>query len=110
MPNVSELKDIILKEAHDTRYSIHPGGSKMYQDLKELFWWHGMKRQIACYVAKCDICQRVKAEHQRPAGLLQPLRVPEWKWEQIGMDFTQDYQGRVRVTIPFGLLLTISPK
>ena len=59
----------------------------MYQDLKELFWWHGMKREIACYVAKCDICQRVKAEHQRPAGLLQPLRVPEWKWEQIGMDF-----------------------
>ena len=87
VPNVSELKDIILKEAHDTRYSIHPGGTKMYQDLKELFWWHGMKREIAGYVAKCDICQRVKAEHQRPAGLVQPLRVPEWKWEHIGMDF-----------------------
>src|SRR4051812_9684218 len=87
LPDVEELKLTILKEAHDTPYSIHPKGTKMYQDLKDLFWWHGMKRDIACYVAKCDICQRVKAEHQRPAGLLQPLRVPEWKWEQIGMDF-----------------------
>jgi transposase InsO family protein len=59
----------------------------MYQDLKEQFWWHGMKREIAFYIARCDICQRVKAEHQRPAGLLQPLKVPMWKWEEVGMDF-----------------------
>ncbi|KAK1618155.1 hypothetical protein QYE76_023672 [Lolium multiflorum] len=59
----------------------------MYQDLKEQFWWHGMKRDIGSYVAKCDICQRVKAEHQRPAGLLQPLQIPEWKWDSVGMDF-----------------------
>jgi hypothetical protein len=59
----------------------------MYQDLKEQFWWHGMKREIASFISKCDICQRVKAEHQRPAGLLQPLQVPEWKWESVGMDF-----------------------
>jgi hypothetical protein len=59
----------------------------MYQDLKEQFWWHGMKREIASYISKCDICQRVKAEHQRLAGLLQPLQVPEWKWESVGMDF-----------------------
>jgi len=70
---VKELKLTILKEAHDTPYSIHPGGTKMYQDLKDLFWWHGMKRDIALYVTKCDIFQRVKAEHQRPVGLLQPL-------------------------------------
>ena len=87
VPNVEELKLTILKEAHDTPYSIHTGGTKMYLDLKDMFWWHGMKHEIALYVAKCDICQRVKAEHQRLTGLLQPLRVPEWKWEQIGMDF-----------------------
>ena len=87
VPQVSELKEKILKEAHDTPLSIHPGGTKMYQDLKEIFWWHGMQREIASYVAKCDTCQRVKAEHQRPAGLLQPLKIPEWKWEEVGMDF-----------------------
>ena len=87
VPNIPELKELILKEAHDTRYSIHPGGTKMYQELKEMFWWHGMKREIASYIAKCDVCQRVKAEHQRPAGLLQPLKIPEWKWEEVGMDF-----------------------
>jgi hypothetical protein len=70
VPNIDELKQLILKEAHDTPYSIHPGGTKMYQDLKEQFWWHGMKREIAFYIARCDVCQRVKAEHQRPAGLL----------------------------------------
>jgi hypothetical protein len=59
----------------------------MYKDLQENFWWHGMKRDIAVYVARCDSCQRVKAEHQRPAGLLQPIIVPEWKWDVIGMDF-----------------------
>ena len=59
----------------------------MYQDLKEYYWWYGMKYDIAEYVALCDICQRVKTEHQRPAGLLQPLKIPEWKWEEISMDF-----------------------
>ena len=66
VPNKAELKDLILQEAHDTPYSIHPGGTKMYQDLRERFWWHGMKREIASYVAKCDMCRQVKAEHQRP--------------------------------------------
>ncbi|WVZ53404.1 hypothetical protein U9M48_004350 [Paspalum notatum var. saurae] len=74
-------------EAHETAYSIHPGSEKMYQDLKQKFWWYGMKREVAEYVALCDVCQRVKAEHQKPAGLLQPLKIPEWKWEEIGMDF-----------------------
>ncbi|WVZ71235.1 hypothetical protein U9M48_019847 [Paspalum notatum var. saurae] len=75
------------REAHDTAYSIHPGNTKMYHDLKERFWWHGMKRAVAEYVVVCDTCQRVKAEHQRPAGLLQPLKIPEWKWKKISMDF-----------------------
>jgi hypothetical protein len=59
----------------------------MYQDLKQKYWCDGMKKDVAAHVALCDICQRVKAEYQRPTGLLQPLKVPEWKWEEIGMDF-----------------------
>ncbi|WVZ84420.1 LOW QUALITY PROTEIN: hypothetical protein U9M48_031457 [Paspalum notatum var. saurae] len=87
VPNVNSIRKLILSEAHDTAYSIHPGSTKMYYDLKVRFWWPGMKRAVAEYVAVCDTCQRVKAEHQRPAGLLQPLKVPEWKWEEITMDF-----------------------
>jgi hypothetical protein len=87
VPDVADLRKLILSEAHDTAYSIHPGSTKMYYDLKERFWWYGMKRSIAEYVAICDTCQRVKAEHQRPAGLLQPLKILEWKWEEITMDF-----------------------
>jgi hypothetical protein len=68
-------------------YSIHPGSTKMYQDLKQKYWWYGLKRDVASHVAVCDVCQRVKAEHQRPFGLLHPLKIPEWKWEEIGMDF-----------------------
>jgi hypothetical protein len=59
----------------------------MYQDLKLSYWWYRMKHDIAAYIVLCDMCQRVKAEHQRPVGLLQPLMVPGWKWEEIGMDF-----------------------
>jgi hypothetical protein len=78
VPNIKELKEKILHDAHESAYSIHPGGNKIYHDLKATYWWHGMKRDIAKYVALCDTCQRVKAEHQRPTGLLQPLQVPEW--------------------------------
>jgi len=87
VPDVDYLREKILKEAHDPAYSIHPGSTKMYQDLKERYWWYGMKRDVAAHVAICDVCQRVKTEHQRPAGLLQPLKVPEWKWEEISIDF-----------------------
>jgi hypothetical protein len=59
----------------------------MYLDLKERYWWVGLKRDVAEYVAICDTCQRVKAEHRRPAGLLQPMKIPEWKWDEVGMDF-----------------------
>jgi hypothetical protein len=84
---IKEIKESILREAHDSAYSIHLGSTKMYHDLKSRYWWYGMKRAIAEYVALCDNCQRVKAERQRPAGLLQPLKIPEWKWEEISMDF-----------------------
>ncbi|WVZ75522.1 LOW QUALITY PROTEIN: hypothetical protein U9M48_023567 [Paspalum notatum var. saurae] len=87
VPNVDSIRKLILSEAHDTDYSIHPGSTKMYYDLKERFWWYSMKRAVAEYVAICDICQRVKAEHQKPTCLLQPLKVPQWKWKEITMDF-----------------------
>ncbi|WVZ63499.1 hypothetical protein U9M48_013126 [Paspalum notatum var. saurae] len=80
VPDVDSIKKLILSEAHDTAYSIHPGSTKMYHDLKERFWWYGMKRAVAEYVAVCDTCQRVKAKHQS-------LQIPEWKWEEISMDF-----------------------
>jgi hypothetical protein len=87
VPEIKHLRQLILREAHDSAYSIHPGSTKMYQDIKEKYWWYGLKRDVATHVALCDVCQQVKAEYQRQAGLLQPLKVLEWKWEEIGMDF-----------------------
>jgi hypothetical protein len=87
VPNVQSIRELILKEAHETAYSIHPRSEKMYQDLKEKLRWCEMKREIAEHVAICDSCQRTNVEHQKPAGLLQPLRIPQWKWDEIGMDF-----------------------
>ena len=87
VPKDPEIRKLIFQEAHDSPYSIHPGNTKMYMDLKERFWWPNMKRDIAEYIAKCDVCSRVKAEHQKPAGMLQPLPIPDWKWDKIGMDF-----------------------
>jgi hypothetical protein len=87
VPEIDSLRETILKEAHDLDYSIHPGSTKMYQDLKRKYWWYGLKRDVAAHVVVCDVCQRVKAEHHMPAGLLHPLKVPKWKWEEIGMDF-----------------------
>jgi len=87
VPDIAELKEQILTEAHNTRYSIHPGGTKMYRDLKQYFWWDNMKREIAKYVDRCSTCQRVKAEHQCPVGELRTLEIPTWKWDSISMDF-----------------------
>ncbi|CAA0831250.1 Uncharacterized mitochondrial protein AtMg00860, partial [Striga hermonthica] len=87
VPRVWELRREILREAHSGPYTIHPGSTKMYQDLRKSFWWRGMKRQVAKFVDGCLVCQQVKAERQKPRGLLQPLEVPMWKWECITMDF-----------------------
>jgi hypothetical protein len=87
VPDIESLRETILKEAHDSNYSNHTRSTKMYQDLKLKYWWYGLKRYVAAHVAMCDVCQRVKAEHQRPTGLLHPLKIPEWKWEEIGKDF-----------------------
>jgi hypothetical protein len=76
-----------MDEAHLSKFSIHPGSTKMYQDLKQNFWWTRMRREIAKYVSECDICQRVKASHLKAASTLQPLTIPSWKSEDISMDF-----------------------
>jgi hypothetical protein len=81
------FRDEILHEFHHSPLAVHPGGTKMYHDLRRVFWWPGMKRDVATFVSKCLTCQQVKAEHQRPAGQLQPLPVAEWKWENVTMDF-----------------------
>ncbi|GJW77827.1 putative reverse transcriptase domain-containing protein [Tanacetum coccineum] len=73
-----------MHEAHTSRYSVHPGADKMYYDLRDLYWWPGMKRDIAEYVSRCS---KIKAEHQKPSGFLQQPEIPEWKWEKITMDF-----------------------
>ncbi|KAD4385652.1 hypothetical protein E3N88_25821 [Mikania micrantha] len=87
IPAVDELRTLICDEAHKTRYSVHPGADKMYQDLRSFYWWPGMKKDIATYVGKCLTCAKVKAEHQKPSGLLEQPEIPQWKWEQIAMDF-----------------------
>jgi hypothetical protein len=87
VPKDHKLRKQILDEAHLSKFSIHHGSTKMYQDLKQNFWWTRMKREIARYVLECDICQRIKASHLKTAGILQPLSIPSWKWEDIGMDF-----------------------
>ncbi|KAK8534012.1 hypothetical protein V6N12_047412 [Hibiscus sabdariffa] len=90
VPDNDQLKQTILREAHSSDYAMPPGGDKMYQNLKERYRWAGMKKDISDYVAKCLTCQQVKVEHQHPSGLLQPIRIPEWKWERITMDFVTD--------------------
>ncbi|GKD43885.1 putative reverse transcriptase domain-containing protein [Tanacetum coccineum] len=74
-----------MHESHKSKYSIHPGSDKMYQDLKLLYWWPNMKADIATYVSKCLTCAKVKAEHKKPSGLLQQPEILVWKWERITM-------------------------
>ena len=87
VPNDEEIKKQILYTVHNTSYVMYPGTTKMYRDLKKHFWWPRMKRDMVEYVARCLTCQQVKVEHQRPGGMLQPLEIPEWKWEEVTMDF-----------------------
>ncbi|GJT87772.1 putative reverse transcriptase domain-containing protein [Tanacetum coccineum] len=87
LPLFGGLRDLIMHESHKSKYSIHPGSDKMYQNLKKLYWWPNMKADIATYVSKCLSYAKVKAEHQKPSGLLQQPKIPEWKWEKITMDF-----------------------
>ncbi|GJW96584.1 putative reverse transcriptase domain-containing protein [Tanacetum coccineum] len=87
LPCYGDLRTVIMHESHKSKYSIHPGSDKMYQDMKKLYWWPNMKADIATYVSKCLTYAKVKAEHQRPSGLLVQPKIPEWKWDNITMDF-----------------------
>ncbi|GJS43229.1 putative reverse transcriptase domain-containing protein [Tanacetum coccineum] len=87
LPFFGNLRDLIMDESHKSKYSIHPGFDKMYQDLKKLYWWPNMKAIIVEYVRKCLTCSRVKVECQKPSGLLIQPEIPTWKWEIITMDF-----------------------
>eukprot|EP00253_Pinus_taeda_P028202 PITA_28202 len=87
VPNDNNLKNLILNEFHTSHYAGHPGYQKMLTALRKEYYWPGMKKHVAEYLARCLECQQIKTEHQHPAGLLQPLPIPEWKWEIISMDF-----------------------
>ncbi|GJV66360.1 putative reverse transcriptase domain-containing protein [Tanacetum coccineum] len=86
----SGVREMILAAqdgAHKSKYSVHPRADKLYHDLRDMYWWPGMKKDIATYVSKCLTCLKVKAEHQRTSGLLQQPEILEWKWDKITMDF-----------------------
>ena len=87
VPQSKDLREEILREFHFSRFVVHLGGTKMYRDLRRQYYWSGMKRHAEDFVRQYLRCQQVKAEHQRPVGLLQPLEIAEWKWEHITMDF-----------------------
>ena len=87
VPDIDELKREIMEEAHSSAYAMHPGSTKMYNTLREHYWWKGMKKEIADFVSRCLICQQVKTEHQKPTGKIRPLLIPVWKWDKITMDF-----------------------
>ncbi|XP_070002912.1 uncharacterized protein [Nicotiana sylvestris] len=78
--NIDDLRGRIMVEGHASRYSVHPGSTKMYHDLKEVYWWNNMKSDAVDFVARCPNCQQVKDEHQRPKGLAQSIEIPMWKW------------------------------
>nr|GEZ94555.1 putative reverse transcriptase domain-containing protein [Tanacetum cinerariifolium] len=87
LPCYEDLRSVIMHESYKSKYSIHPGSDKMYQDIKKLYWWPNMKSNITTYVSKCLTCANVKAKLQRPSGLLVQLVILEWKWDNITMDF-----------------------
>ncbi|GJT79261.1 hypothetical protein Tco_1053603 [Tanacetum coccineum] len=86
-----DLRALIMHESHKSKYSIHPRSDKMYQDLKKLYWWPNMKAEITTHVSKCLTCAKVKIEYQKPSGLLVQPEIPQWKWENITMDFVTKF-------------------
>ncbi|GJX57884.1 putative reverse transcriptase domain-containing protein [Tanacetum coccineum] len=87
LPCYGDLRTLNMHESHKSKYSVHPGSGIIYQDMKQLYWWPNMKADIATYVSKCLTCLRVKTEHQKPSGLLVQPAIPQWKWDNITMDF-----------------------
>jgi hypothetical protein len=102
VPNVKELKDKLLREAHKSAYFIHLGGNKMYHDLRETYWWYGMKRDIVEYIALCDTCQRVKAEHQRLSNYHSHCENPSRSGKRLVWISSWDCLGLSLDMIPFG--------
>lgn len=96
VPDNPNLRKMILEKSHRSSLSIHPGATKMYQDLKKLLWWSGMKRDIAHFLYACLTYQQSKVEHQKPSCLMQPLEIPEWKWGSISMDLETGLPKTVR--------------
>jgi hypothetical protein len=87
VPGIGGLGKEIMSEAHPSPYTVHPGGTKMYCNVKGSYWWNNIKKDIAKFVQQCSTCQQVKAKHQRPVGMFKPLLIPKWKWDEIAMDF-----------------------
>ncbi|GJY33179.1 putative reverse transcriptase domain-containing protein [Tanacetum coccineum] len=87
IPCFGDLRALIMHESHKSKYSIHPGLDKMYQDVKKLYWWPIMKAKIATYVSKCLTCAKVKIEYQKPSGMFVQPKILQWKWENITIDF-----------------------
>ena len=87
VPLFGNLRELVMDEARKPRYSVHPGSDRMYHDLKPLYWWPGIKADVATYVSECLTRAKVKTEYQKPSSLLQQPEIPIWKWEQISMDF-----------------------
>ncbi|GJT06588.1 putative reverse transcriptase domain-containing protein [Tanacetum coccineum] len=99
VPLKGEVRTMIIDESHKSKYSIHPGADKMYYDLRDRYWWHGMKKDIAEYVSKCLTCLKVKAEHQRPSGLLQQPEIPDYKMERLARLYLNEIVARHGVPI-----------
>ncbi|XP_069145940.1 uncharacterized protein [Solanum lycopersicum] len=85
--DVDGLRDKIMDEAHGSRYSIHPGDTKMYHDFRDIYWWNGIKREVAKFVSRCPNWHQIKAKHQGPGVLTQDIDIPTWKWEDVNMEF-----------------------
>ncbi|GKB68635.1 putative reverse transcriptase domain-containing protein [Tanacetum coccineum] len=102
LPCYGDLRTVIMYESHKSKYSIHPGSDKMYQDMKKLYWWPNIKADIATYVSKCLTFAKVKVEYQKPFGLLVQPEIPQWKWDNITMDFITKLLSRHKVMTSFG--------
>lgn len=100
-PSRDDHCTFIINEAHKSRYFVHPDVDKMYSDLRSVYWWHRMKKDIVIYVSECLTCKKVKADHQKHFGLLKQPSIPVWKWDNIAMDFitkhpkTHDQKNRI---------------
>ncbi|GKC13606.1 putative reverse transcriptase domain-containing protein [Tanacetum coccineum] len=112
LPCYGDLRTVIMHESHKSKYSIHPGSDKMYQDMKKLYWWPNMKADIATYVSKCLTCAKVKAEHQRPSGLLVQPKIPKWKedilWDKLARMYLKEVV--TRHGIPVSIICDRDPR